>query len=100
MRSFRLTVLPLVLIALLGFLQYRLWFEAGGIIDMLRIKKELALQLSQNDKIKLRNEKLVHQLQYLQASNAGIETRARGELGMVKKGETFYQIVKEGHNPN
>ena len=94
MRSFRLNVLPWVLIAILGFLQYHLWFESGGIIDMLRIKKELALQVSQNEKIKKRNEKLIHQLQYLQASNAGIETRARGELGMIKQGETFYQVVK------
>jgi cell division protein FtsB len=94
MRSFRFNALPLILIAVLGFLQYHLWFESGGIIDMLRIKKELALQVSQNEKVKKRNEKLVQQLQYLQASNAAIESRARGELGMVKKGETFYQVVK------
>jgi cell division protein FtsB len=94
MRSFRLKALPLVLLAALGFLQYRLWFESGGIIDMLRIKKELALQVSQNEKLKKRNDKLIQQLQYLQASNAAIESRARGELGMIKKGETFYQVVK------
>lgn len=94
MTSFRFRALPLILIAVLGFLQYCLWFEPGGIIDMLRIKKELALQVSHNEKIKKRNEKLIQQIQYLQASNDAIEERARRELGMVKKGETFYQVVK------
>lgn len=83
-----------VLVFVLVFLQYRLWFESGGIIDMLRIKKQLALQQQVNDKLKKRNEKLTEQVQYLQASNEAVEARARGELGMIKKNETFYQVVK------
>jgi cell division protein FtsB len=94
MSSFRFRLLPLILIAILALLQYRLWFESGGIIDMLRTKKELALEVSRNEKIKKRNDKLIQQIQYLQASNEAIEERARRELGMVKKGETFYQVVK------
>lgn len=87
-------VMPVLLGLLLVFLQYHLWFESGGIIDMLRYKKQLALQNQENDKLKQRNEKLIKQVQYLQASNEAVESRARGELGMVKKGETFYQVVK------
>jgi cell division protein FtsB len=82
------------LVFALAFLQYRLWFESGGIIDMLRVKKQLASQLQMNDKLKKRNEKLTQQVQYLQASNEAVEARARGELGMIKKDETFYQVVK------
>ena len=87
-------VLPLLLGLLLVFLQYHLWFESDGIVDMLRFKKQLALQTQENEKLKQRNEKLIKQVQYLQASNEAVESRARGELGMVKKGETFYQVVK------
>jgi cell division protein FtsB len=87
-------LLPMILLLLLIFLQYRLWFETGGIIDMLRVKKQLALQLKMNDKLKLRNDKLSRQVQYLQASNDAVESRARNELGMIKKDETYYQVVR------
>jgi cell division protein FtsB len=87
-------LLALVLVGLLAFLQYRLWFEAGGIIDMLRMKKQLALQIAQDEKLKKRNEHLVQQIQYLQANKDAVESRARGELGMIKKDETFYQVIK------
>lgn len=93
MRVYRFQALPVILLALLGFLQYRLWFEPGGFIDMLRIKKQLAIEVAQNEKLKQRNDKLVLQLQYLQASNDAVESRARSELGMIKQGETFYQVV-------
>ena len=87
-------ILPIILLLLLVFLQYRLWFESGGIIDMLRTKKQLALEVKMNDKLKQRNDKLIKQVENLQASNEAVESRARGELGMVKNGETFYQVVK------
>ncbi|MES2217919.1 MAG: septum formation initiator family protein [Pseudomonadota bacterium] len=94
MGALRFKILPLLLLALFGFLQYRLWFESGGLIDMFRMKQQLAVQQAQNDKLKKRNDRMVRQLQYLQANSDGIEARARGELGMIKEGETFYQVVK------
>jgi cell division protein FtsB len=94
MRSLRPNILAVVLIGVLAFLQYKLWFEAGGIIDMLRMKKQLALQVAQDEKLKKRNEHLVQQIQYLQANKDAVESRARGELGMIKKDETFYQVIK------
>jgi cell division protein FtsB len=93
MRVFRITLLSLLLIGILGVLQYRLWFEQGGITDMLRLKKQLALQQQLNDKLKKRNEKLLLQVQYLQANDDAVEARARSELGMIKKDEAYYQVV-------
>ena len=83
-----------LLVLVLAFIQYRLWLEPGGILDMLRVKKQLALQQQSNEKLKNRNDKLTQQILYLQASNDAVEARARGELGMIKKDETFYQVVK------
>jgi len=85
--------LTLILILLLLFFQVRLWFESGGVIDMMRIKKELAVQTAENEKLKQRNVLLINQVKGLQANNAAVEARARDELGMIKKGETFYQVV-------
>ena len=90
----RIKWLPIVLVLLLVFLQYRLWFEPGGFIDMMHLKKQLALETQQNDQLKKRNQALLQQVQHLQNNNDAIESRARHELGMIKKGETFYQVVK------
>ena len=90
----RFNLLPIILIIVLVFLQYRLWFESGGIFDMLRLKKQLNVEQSQNEKLKKRNQALLLQVQHLQQNQDEIELRARQELGMVKKGETFYQVVK------
>jgi cell division protein FtsB len=94
MARWRLNLLIVILLGALVFLQYRLWFESGGILDMLKMKTTLARQTDENDKLKKRNEELLFQIQRLQNSKDASESRARNELGMIKKGETFYQIVK------
>lgn len=91
--EWRRTVLPSILVLLLIFLQYHLWFEAGGIREMLRFKKQLAIEQSQNEKLKKRNEALLVQVENLQKNQDAVEARARQELGMIKKGETFYQVL-------
>lgn len=94
MRLPRLYLLILCLIGMLAFLQYRLWFQSGGLRDYVRLKQAVNKQLSDNENSKKRNEDLLFQIQRLQNSKDAAESRARNELGMVKKDETFYQIVK------
>jgi cell division protein FtsB len=94
MQKIRLNLLGVFLFGVFAFLQYRLWFESDGIRDMVMLKQTLAEQSSQNDKLKKRNEALLFQIQRLQNSQDAPESRARNELGMIKKDETFYQIVK------
>lgn len=84
----------LLLVALLVFLQYRLWFEQDGVRDMLQLKNSMIAQEAETATLKKRNEELVFQVKRLQKSRDATEARARSELGMVKKGETFYQFVK------
>lgn len=90
----RFSILPLVLLGILGFLQYRLWMEPGGIRDMVQLKKQLAVEQLQNEKLKKRNQMVLLQVQHLQKNQDAVEMRARQELGMIKKDETFYQVVK------
>jgi cell division protein FtsB len=94
MAEWRLNLLAAALLVALLLLQYRLWFRADGMRDIWRLKGAIAQQTAENEKFKKRNDELLFQIQRLQHSADATESRARNELGMVKKGETFYQIVK------
>lgn len=83
-----------VMLSVLAFMQYRLWFESGGVVDMLKLKRQLALEMKTNEGIQKSNQALVDQLKRMQYSQDATESRARNELGMVKQGETFYQVLK------
>lgn len=90
----RFNLLPVLLLGILLVLQYRLWLEPGGIVEMVRLKKQLATEQLENEKLKKRNQMILLQVQQLQKNQDAVELRARQELGMIKKGETFYQVVK------
>ncbi len=94
MISIRNTLMFLALLGALVFLQYRLWFESGGLRDMAKLKKMLAAQAVENDMLKKRNDELLFQIERIHNSQDAAESRARSELGMVKQGEIFYQVVK------
>jgi cell division protein FtsB len=94
MAAMRNSIALVIMLAALAFLQYHLWFESGGIGDLMRLKKTLAEQLKQNEVLKKENDELAAQIQRIQKNEDAAEARARSELGMVKKGETFYQVVK------
>lgn len=94
MSNVRLGVFAGILFLALIFLQYRLWFDQGGIRDIFHLKQALKQQVQENAKLKKRNDELIFQIQRLQNSGDAVESRARNELGMVKKDETFYQVIK------
>jgi len=49
---------------------------------------------AKNDEIVRRNVYLTNEITALKKGGAAIENRARNDLGMVKKGEIFYQVVR------
>lgn len=56
--------------------------------------KEQIKDLSEANKNKLEeNRKLEAELQQFKEGTNAIEARARSEFGMIKRGETFYQII-------
>lgn len=91
----RVTILFIFFGIVLTVLQYRLWFESGGILDMIALKKQVASIASENEKLKRRNDDLLLEVQQVQKNKDAVESRARSELGMIKKGETFYQVVEK-----
>lgn len=89
----RYNIFIFVLLGMLAFFQYRLWFEAGGMRDLHDLKLKLSNRMQENDQLKKDNLALVKQIENLKHGKDAAEARARNELGMIKKDETFYQII-------
>lgn len=82
------------LFALLLLMQYQLWFGSDNIPDSFKIKKQIEKQLMVN-KQKLEDNNIIYaKTQAYKHGNAGIEGQARYDLGMIKKGEDYFQIKK------
>ena len=79
---------------ILVLLQYPLWFGSGGFLTLLQLQREIDHQRVENARLRERNQALEAEVADLKEGLAAIEERARSELGMVKKGETFYQVVE------
>lgn len=84
-----------VLLILLCLVQYVLWFSPGGVHATQQLKAALASQKTKNARLVKRNEALAADIHDLKHGNEAIEARARSNLGMVKRGEVFYQVVSK-----
>ena len=82
-----------VLLGILVLLQHPLWFGSGGVFTVWRLHREIAVQEQENARLKDRNQALEADVNDLKQGLAAIEERARTELGMVKKGEIFFQVI-------
>ena len=83
------------LLAILALLQYPLWFGNGGVFAVWRLNREIAAQEQENARLKDRNQAIEADVNDLKQGLAAIEERARTELGMVKKGEVFFQVIEQ-----
>lgn len=87
-----------VLLGLLVLLQYPLWLGSGGVISVWRLNREIVAQQQENARLRERNSVLEAEVNDLKQGLEAIEGRARAELGMVKKNESFFQIIEEPQN--
>ena len=83
-----------VLIALLIYLQYTLWFGKGGIRDVRMMERTVAQQQAEIGALKERNQALAAEVLDLKQGMDAIEELARSEMGMIKEGELFFQLIK------
>src|SRR5262245_5486394 len=81
------------LLAVVLMLQYRLWLSGDGVRELARLSEAVEHQKSENEELLSRNQQLVAEVADLKAGMAAIEERARSELGMIGRNETFYQVV-------
>ncbi|MCG8015354.1 MAG: cell division protein FtsB [Candidatus Thiodiazotropha sp. 'RUGA'] len=82
-----------ILVALLLFLQYRLWVGEGSLAEVNNLQDEIATLQQELIGLRKRNHALQAEVEDLRSGQAAIEERARSELGMIKEGETFYQVI-------
>jgi cell division protein FtsB len=92
-------LLSTILVLLLVLLQYRLWFGNGSLTDIHHLDAIKQAQLEENTMLRERNQSLAAEVVDLKQGLAAIEERARSEMGMIKEGETFYQIIGSTTNP-
>jgi cell division protein FtsB len=85
--------LAAVLLSAVVLLQYRLWLSSDGVRELTRLAGAVEQQKAENSELEERNEQLVAEVADLKSGMAAIEERARSELGMIGRNETFYQVV-------
>jgi len=81
-----------VLILVLAGLQYRLWVGEGSFAQVTDLQRQIAEQKGENENLLERNRILEAEVMELKKGMETVEERARHELGMVKEGETLYQL--------
>src|SRR5262245_32420219 len=85
--------LAATLLVVVLLLQYRLWLSGDGVHELSRLSAAVERQKEENAEAAERNQQLVAEVADLKAGMAAIEERARSELGMIGRNETFYQVV-------
>jgi cell division protein FtsB len=86
-------MVPIIVAALLIAIQLPLWLGKGGWMRVREAEQQLAAQNQINANLEARNAKLAAEVKDLQEGAGAVEERARYELGMLKDGEVFVQIV-------
>jgi len=85
------------LIAVLGvalvLLQYRVWLSDDGVAEVLQLKSATQAQQQQNALLSERNRQLAAEVRDLKQGYSALEERARNDLGMIARNETFFQVV-------
>ena len=82
-----------ILIVLLIGLQYKLWFGDGSLSEVVQLTRELDTQKDKLRQLEDRNRLLEAQVLDLQNGLDAFEEKARNDLGMIKEGETFIQLI-------
>lgn len=83
-----------MLVCLFALLQYKLWLGQGNVYAVSELRQQVDNQKDINVHWKQNNAILIANIEDLKGNTQAIEERARLELGMIKKGEKFYQVVE------
>ena len=89
-----LRYVALILIILIAALQVKLWTGQGGMREVWALEERVAAQSTENEQLRARNDALGADVDDLKNGSEAVEERARSELGLIKPGETFYQVVE------
>jgi cell division protein FtsB len=66
----------------------------GSLAQVNSLNKQIAEQQGENERLLERNRILEAEVRELKQGMETVEERARQELGMVKEGETLFQLIE------
>lgn len=84
-------IAALLILVFIG-LQLKLWSGSGGVHEVDTLRVAVKKQSDENAKLLRRNQALAADVLDLKQGEQAVEARARNELGLIKPGETFYQV--------
>ena len=87
-------IIAFVLLSLLLWLQYKIWLQDGGVPEVIQLQQEVAAVKSEVQELQDRNLFLDAEVKDLKKGLDAIEERARSEMGMIKEGEVYYQVIE------
>lgn len=87
-------VIAFVLLILIIWLQYKVWLQDGGLPEVMQLQQEIETVRAEVSRLQERNASLDAEVKDLKKGLDAIEERARSELGMIKKGEVYYQVIE------
>ena len=85
--------LTYALIAFIVAIQYPLWMGKGSWLRVWEFSTKVDQQKEKNVQLATRNAGLDAEVRDLKQGIDAVEERARVELGMIKPGEVFYQVI-------
>lgn len=84
----------LIMLAIAGLaMQGQLWLSDDGFRKTRGLRDAVAAQRGQNQALSNRNTSLEAEVINLKHGREAAEERARTDLGMIGKNETFYQVI-------
>lgn len=86
-------VLWSVMVVLILLLQVRLWVGEGSFAQVWNLREAIKEQLAENAVLAARNERLYAEVRNLRNEQGAIEERARMNLGLIRRDETFFLVV-------
>ena len=75
-------------------LQYTLWGGKQNVIDLYHLNSQVEEVRNENREFRGRNDQLHEDVIDIKNRLGAIESQARFDLGLIKPGETYYQIVR------
>ena len=75
-------------------LQYAFWTGKQNVVDLYRLNRQVDEVRKDNHESQIRNDQLHEDVIDIKSRLGAIESQARFDLGLIKPGETYYQIVR------
>ena len=96
--SLKFRLLAILLLVLFVGLQYRLWVGEGSMAEVSMLRQQLLEQRAELEDLGERNAALRAEVDELKRGLRATEARARSEPGMIREGETYFQLVRPGRD--